>query len=38
MTDDVITAYIADQTQDDDGDFRVEGEEAQKGGPPKPSA
>jgi putative transposase len=38
VTDEVITAYIADQTHDEDVDFRVEGEEAQKGGPPKPSA
>lgn len=38
VTDEVITAYIADQTQDDDGDFRVEGEAAQEGGTPKPSA
>jgi putative transposase len=38
VTDEVITAYIADQAQTDDGNFRVEGEEAQEGGPPKPSA
>jgi putative transposase len=38
VTDEVITAYIADQAQNDDGNFRVEGEEAQEGGPPKPSA
>jgi putative transposase len=38
VTDDVITAYIADQMHDTDGDFQVEGEAAQEGGPPKPSA
>ena len=38
VTDEVITAYIESQTHDEDVDFRVEGEAAQEGGSPKPSA
>jgi len=38
VTDEVITAYIESQIHDEDVDFRVEGEAAQEGGPPTPSA
>jgi putative transposase len=38
VTDEVIKAYIENQDHENDGDFRVEGEEAPKGGPTKPSA
>ena len=38
VTDEVITAYIESQAHDEDVDFRVEGEAAQEGGSPKPSA
>lgn len=38
VTDEAIKAYIADQNDDDDGDFRVEGEEDPSAGPKKPSS
>ena len=38
VTDEAIKAYIESQAHDEDVDFRVEGEAAQEGGPPKPSA
>ena len=37
VTDEVIAAYIAEQAHEEDGSFRVEGEEGPKG-PTKPSA
>ena len=33
VTDDVIKAYIVNQSHEEDGDFRVEGEESPSGGP-----
>jgi putative transposase len=38
VTDEAIKAYIESQSHEEDVDFRVEGEAAQEGGPPKPSA
>ena len=37
VTDEAIKAYIESQSHEEDVDFRVEGEAAQEGGPPKPS-
>jgi REP element-mobilizing transposase RayT len=40
VTDEVIKAYIENQSHEDDVDFRVEGESepAKRGRPPKPSS
>ncbi|HYB72820.1 MAG TPA: transposase, partial [Candidatus Sulfotelmatobacter sp.] len=37
VTDEVITTYIAAQALEPDVDFRVEGEDGPRSGPPKPS-
>lgn len=38
VTDEVIAAYIEEQREEEDVDFRVEGEARPQRGPPKPSA
>jgi putative transposase len=38
VTDEVITAYIEGQREEEDAEFRVEGEAGSRRGPPKPSA